>query len=126
MDWSQLLKNFAEAISPALQTLLNAVFLALATQASAFVYGKLKEQRSKLSADQVFYFDLFVRGAVKAAAQIYDEEQGDEKKAYVLNLANEYLSRVGFKIDAKEVDVIIESAVFDTLNDYPTLSISAG
>lgn len=37
MDWSQLLKNFAEAISPALQTLLNAVFLALATQASALL-----------------------------------------------------------------------------------------
>lgn len=129
MDWSQLLKDFAEAISPAVQVLLQAAFVALATSASAWMVSKANEYRGKLSQEKRYYLDFIILNGVQAAEQIYKNGNGAEKKAYVLGLAESYIARSGLEIDLDEINARIEAAVFNQFRHYGGVSqtpVSAG
>jgi len=64
-----------------------------------------KEQRENLM--------FWVRIAVQAAEQIYDEKsQGKSKKEYVIN----FLNGKGIVITEEQIDALIEAAVFELNN----------
>lgn len=71
---------------------------------SAFIVPYLKE---KIGSDKLKKWQLIVETAVRAAEQLYNSDQGQEKKAYVL----QYLASKGIKFDDETVDKMIESAV---------------
>lgn len=65
-----------------------------------WIKGKLDERK----------FDVFrglVRVGVFAAEQLYNSEQGKEKKEYVLQL----LKKNGYEINSESVDALIEATV---------------
>ena len=53
----------------------------------------------------------FIREAVQCAEQTL--ETGAEKKEFVANLIIEWLKTRSLKLDQKEIDALIESAVYD-------------
>ena len=71
---------------------------------SAFLIPWIKE---RASAEQLKKWQTYVEIAVKAAEQLYNANEGAEKKAYVL----QYLAEKGIKFDSDTVDKMIESAV---------------
>ena len=71
---------------------------------SAFLIPWIKE---RVGADKLKKWQAYVEIAVKAAEQLYNANEGAEKKAYVL----QYLAERGIKFDSDTVDKMIESAV---------------
>lgn len=66
--------------------------------------------RSKTTAAQQKEITTLVQIAVTAAEQLYTQSgKGKEKKAYVLK----WLSERGVVVDEKELDAMIEAAVFE-------------
>mgnify|MGYP003495257960 FL=1 len=118
MDWSQLFKDFAEAISPAVQVLLQTALVALFSSASAWLIGKVNEYRARLSQEKRYYLDFVITNGVQAAEQIYKNGNGAEKKAYVFGLAESYISKYGLQIDVDEIESRIEAAVFNNFRHY--------
>lgn len=118
MDWSQLFKDFAEAISPAVQVLLQTALVALFSSASAWLIGKVNEYRARLSQEKRYYLDFVITNGVQAAEQIYKNGNGAEKKAYVFGLAESYISKYGLQIDVDEIEARIEAAVFLNFRHY--------
>jgi hypothetical protein len=112
MDWTVLadfLKHFAEAISPALQVLLESVLVYLAGRGALYFRAKYETVKS----DDL---DLLIAVSVKAAEQIYGAKKGEEKKRYVLNLIQGYAGQVGLKIDPFILSAKVEAAVVDAFN----------
>lgn len=89
MDYTKIITTFIAFISALL---------------SAFLIPYLKE---KIGADKLKKWQLIVETAVRAAEQLYNSDQGQEKKAYVL----QYLASKGIKFDDATVDKMIEAAV---------------
>lgn len=109
----QFFRDFALAISPALNVLLQSVFAALAGLAAVWIKNQIDLARQRLTADQEYAFDLFIGMAVRAAQQIYDEKDGEGKKDYVVSMAESYALKAGFVIDGEELEAKIEAAVFE-------------
>lgn len=63
--------------------------------------------KDKLSDRQYNVFASLVRIGVFAAEQLYDSNQGEAKKKYVLDLLKEN----GYEIDSMAVDALIEATV---------------
>ena len=63
--------------------------------------------KERVGADKLKKWQAYVEIAVKAAEQLYNANEGAEKKAYVL----QYLAERGIKFDSDTVDKMIESAV---------------
>ena len=85
MDWSELFKNFAEAISPALQVLIQTALVALVGQLSAWMYQAYKAKKASLSTDQQYILSVVVSAAIRSAEQLYTD--GAEKRAHAFNIA---------------------------------------
>ena len=66
----------------------------------------VKSQRSN---EDVRELMAWVKIGVQAAEQIYNANDGSEKKKYVLN----FLETQGYHIDSAEIDSAIESAVLE-------------
>ena len=66
----------------------------------------LKEKFSQTQLDNAL---VWIKIAVQAAEQLYTSTQGSEKKAYVVK----YIQDKGFKINASDIDGLIESAVLE-------------
>jgi hypothetical protein len=122
----QLLKDFALAISPALQVLLEALFTLLATQAAAYIYGKIKQQRAQMSDQERYLADFIVGQAARAAEQLYKDGKGAEKKAYALAAAEKALAKYGVTLDLDIVEAKLEAAVYDQFKHYPELDLPRG
>lgn len=74
---------------------------------TAFVIPWLK---AKISAEDLAEIMKWVKIAVQAAEMIYKESgMGEAKKAYV----ESFLSDLGIRYDAKQIDSLIESAVLE-------------
>lgn len=119
MDWSKIFLDFAQAVSPALQTLLEAVFVALASAASAYMYKLYQTQRAKLSSDQQFLIDQVVSVSIRAVEQMYGSYNGDEKKAAALAIAEKTLAGYGLNIELDTLSAQIESAVYSHFPKLP-------
>ena len=67
--------------------------------------------KSKLNRDQMELLRIAVKTAVYAADQLYHSDQGQEKKAYVINLLKEQ----GYIVDPEKIeptmDALIEAMV---------------
>lgn len=63
--------------------------------------------KSKTTSEKINQLNAFVTIAVGAAEQLFNSEQGKEKKDYVLK----YLEDNGLFVDAETVDMMIENAV---------------
>ena len=77
----------------------------LAVIVTCFVIPILKE---KLEAEKLKRLVKLVKVAVEAAEQLYGSKAGQDKKEYVVN----YLLKKGIVLDADDIDMLIESAVF--------------
>jgi len=116
----QLFIDFAQAISPALQTLLEAVFALLAMQASAWLHKQYQNQRANLDQQQQWIVDFVVAQGVRAAEQLYREGGGKEKKAYAYSVIERELASRGLKLDIDILDAKIEAAVFSQFSHPPS------
>ena len=69
--------------------------------------------QKKVSAEKLLEVRKWTMIAVEAAEMIYDgADMGETKKAFV----EEFLARKGFKLNADEVDKLIEAAVLEMNN----------
>lgn len=88
-------------------TVIEAVLALIGALITAFLIPWIK---NKTSAEKLKQIELWVTVAVEAAEQIYTGSgKGAQKKAYVL----EFLNSKGFDLDWEEIDMMIESAVFN-------------
>ena len=109
MDWSQLLKDFAEAIPPALNVLLESALVYLVARGAAWLNHKYQSNRTE-------DLDLLILVGVKAAEQIYGAKKGEEKKRYVLGFVQAEAEKLGLKIDMFTLSAKVEAAVMDEFN----------
>lgn len=116
MDWSKLFLDFANAISPALQVLLQGAFVALATAGAAWMSKKFQTEKAKLSQEQQYLVDTVAGIAVKAVEQMYKSYDGDAKKAAALDIAEKTLAGYGVKLELDVLSAAIESAVLQEFN----------
>jgi len=117
MDWSELFKNFAEAISPAFQVLVQAIFVGLAGQVSAWMYKTYQLKKSELSTSNQYLLELIVSRAVSAAEQLYAD--GDAKKTYAIDIVEKQLETIGLKLD---IDVIVSAIEAEVQSNFPNES----
>ena len=90
--------------------ILEAVVSLIAVVITVIVIPYIK---SKNTVEKQQEISSWVKIAVSAAEQIYKGiGRGEEKKEYVLN----WLAEKGIKIDANELDAMIESAVYELSN----------
>lgn len=87
--------------------IILAVISLLGVIVTSVVVPYLKQKTTKEQRDNVKFW---VKVAVTAAEQIYKEKgQGKFKKEYVV----EFLNSKGIKITPKQLDILIEAAVFE-------------
>jgi len=88
-------------------TVIEAVLALIGALITVFLIPWLKNKTSTEKLEQI---GTWVTVAVEAAEQLYTESgQGAQKKAFVL----EFLNEKGFDLKWEEIDVMIESAVFN-------------
>lgn len=104
--------DFAQAISPALQTLLEGVLVILASQAVAWFHQKYQDQRAQLNERNQWALDFLINQSIRAAEQLYREGNGEAKKAYVYKIVEKELVARGLTIDLAVLDARIEAAVY--------------
>lgn len=115
MDYSEVFKSFAEAVSPALQTLLLALVTALAAQASAWMVKAFQSKRVELSTTEQYLVDMLVGSFVHAAEQVLVD--GKDKLEYVFANTETALTRYGIVLDADVLYAIIEANVHKTFTE---------
>ena len=108
-----LLNDFAgqvlALILPLLATALTAWLVAKAKQL-------LADAKDTAGSNIGYFLDRAAKLAVSAAEQTL--KANDEKKAYALKLASDYLLARGVKLDAAVIAGAIEAAVFDELHSF--------
>lgn len=77
------------------------------------IKAKLDVEKSNLSENQAAMLRLVITTAVTAAEQLYKSEEGQQKKAYVLNL----LKQQGYDVDSAALDAAIEAIVYELHNE---------
>jgi hypothetical protein len=114
MDISMLLKQFAEAISPALQQLVVALVIAVLTAVTAWIKKKYDGLVLNQSIDKRYLIETAVIIGVDGAKQIYGEskERNAEKLSYAFKTADQILRGYGFVIDSAVIYAQIEAAIF--------------
>jgi hypothetical protein len=123
------LPNLLEVISPHLQALLEAVLVAVVPYIAYHVKRWLDEaiQRAKqeLTTEQYAMAEIVVRNLVHAAQQIYDQNEGEQKKQYVLEQARQALASYGLCLDLAHLEDLIESMVHQELKapEYKVLPV---
>ena len=68
--------------------------------------------KEKTTAEQQANIEYWVNVAVAAAEQLMQDKTGKDKKAFVLI----FLRQKGIKIDAEQLDTLIEAAVYHLKN----------
>ena len=63
--------------------------------------------------NQLNIIKSIIKALVQAAEQIYEDNEGEKKKAYVLELAQKELNTRKIKIDIDTLSAYIENAVYE-------------
>ncbi len=113
MDLGQILTDFLLAISPALQTALQAILVLLAGQVSAWLYKTYQSKRAELGRTEQYLLDIVVDRAVSAAEQLYTD--GEEKLAYATNNVEVTLKSYGIVLELDVIRAAIEATVRENL-----------
>lgn len=112
--------NLLEAISPHIQTLLEAILVAivpwLAYHIKRYFEEATRQARQILTAEQYALVEIVVRNLVHAAEQIYERTEGTKKKLYVLRRAQDTLAGYGLNLDLIDLEAMIEAMVRQELN----------
>jgi hypothetical protein len=102
-------------LSPIVQGLLTLAIPILVAVAVPWLLGKAKEIKQNMSAEQAAMFEQGVQIAVRAAEQAGISGQiantGRQKKEYAINAAQNYLNRLGLKVNVDELATLLESEV---------------
>ena len=102
--------NFTQIDLTQIAVAIIALLSALVTR---FVIPWLKSKTGinidKMTENQQYLLKLAINTAVKAAEQLYNSDEGQKKKAYVVGI----LEAQGFSIDSSAVDAAIEAAVLE-------------
>ena len=108
-----ILKDFAEAISPALAQLVVALVGTLSAMASAYVRELWNVEKAKLSESQKYLLEMAVANGVNSAQQIYGaaKDTNKEKLQHAFSVADATMRQWGFKIDSAVIFGEIESQV---------------
>jgi len=110
-DWAE--------ISTALQTLLTAILLPLATYAVKWMFVHVSFEKEKLSAEQQWAFERFLKTCVYAAEQMSLSGFISGKFEYVIDLAEAWLEARNIDMDIEEIRARIEAMVAQEFNlDY--------
>lgn len=99
IDWTQLILS-----------ILGIIITIAAGLATKYFIPWLK---AKFTDSQISVIKTVVQALVQAAEQIYEDNEGEKKKEYVLELAKKELEAKGIKIDIDALSAYIESAVLD-------------
>ena len=93
-----------------LTPIFQALIALVAALITAFLIPYIK---TKMNTEQQKNLVQWVEFAVLAAEQLYGSGMGQKKKAYVL----EFLRQHGYTVDAAQLEVLIEGAVKELLNN---------
>ena len=111
----QFFLDFAEAISPALQTLLQGLAAVIAAQIVAYVRKAYEDKVQSLNENQRYFLGLIVSSAVRAAEQVYSD--GAEKRQYAFQVVEAALKRAGITLDVDVIYAEIEAQVFSNFHE---------
>jgi len=117
----QFFTHFLEAISPALQILIQSLAVALAAQASAWFLKKYQGAKISLSQDQQYLLEIVVSSAVRAAEQMYSDSS--EKRNAAFSIVEKTLKQYGLTMDVDVIYAMIETQVFDSFNKSKNLPV---
>lgn len=93
-------------ITPIIEALIKLIVAVLCVTVIPYI-------RSKYSSAQLEAIRTWIDIAVRAAEQLYSSAQGSEKKNYVVD----YLKNKGIRVDAKDLDKLIEASVLELHNE---------
>ena len=71
--------------------------------------SKINVENGKINETQAALLKLAINTAVKAAEQLFNSDEGQKKKAYVLDI----LKAQGYEVDQVALDAAIEAAVYN-------------
>lgn len=71
--------------------------------------SKINVENGKINETQAALLKLAINTAVKAAEQLFNSDEGQKKKAYVLDI----LKAQGYEVDQIALDAAIEAAVYN-------------
>lgn len=103
-------------ISQLLQALILATIPVLAGAATKWVLEKARVEKAKLSQEQQWALELFVKTVVYAAEQMKIGGFVSDKLDYATWQVQSWLDRHGIKMDVSEIRAHIESAVLTEFN----------
>lgn len=98
---------------------LLAIAPVLASMVAAWLIAQVKTAWAKAreaAGEWVWVLDAIADKAVQAAEQANMAGLIQDKKAYALDLAQQFLSEQGYKIDVSLIDAAIEAAVLEQFN----------
>jgi len=95
------------------EAIVNIGTIAIALLGAIITYIVIPFMKERTTKEQRENLMFWVRVAVQAAEQIYNEKsQGALKKEYVIN----FLSQKGIVVTEGQIDILIEAAVFELNN----------
>jgi len=103
------------AVTTALQSLLLAILLPLASFAARFFYVRASLEKEKLSAEQQYALDLFLKTCVYAAEQMNLKGFIGDKLTWVISMGEKWLAERGLPLDLDNLRARIESIVMQEL-----------
>lgn len=110
-QFSKFLYEFFVAISPALQVLLQSVFVALGGVLTAYATKVYQTQKAKLSLSQQEILDIIAEKSVSAAQQVADANE--DKLAYAFDIAEKSIAKAGISVDIDVIYAMLEAKVFE-------------
>jgi hypothetical protein len=113
--------DYAE-ISKLISALLMATLVPLAGFGVQLLIAKVKVERGKLDQQQNNAIDFAVNVGVYAAEQLYKSGDGEKKKDYAIEVAENWLAERNVYVDLFSLEAAIEAAVKQEF-DKPALSV---
>ena len=108
-----------EFLSAFVSNLLMAFAPVLAAALAAWIIAEVKLAWAQFKAakpDIADQLEWAARTAVMAAEQAQAGKLAEEKKAYALEVAQQWLAMKGLNVDLTAIDAAIEAAVYDEIN----------
>lgn len=115
----EILKQFAEAISPSLTQLVVALVGLLFAYLTALIREKWSTEKATLSIGRQKLLEIIVAKAVLATEQVYKnlKEAGETKRGYAFGVADAALREYGFVINSQIIYDEIEAQVYSAFSD---------
>lgn len=107
-----IFKDFLEAISPALQTLIVTLVTVLLGQLTLYLKTQYGLAKAKLSTEQQLLLDILAERAVQTVEQLYNSAPNVVKRDNAIEIIEATLEKAGLSVDANAVLEAVEAQVF--------------